>query len=543
MSALERGRAAHEQRAWRQAVEQLAAADVEDPLEPDDLELLATAAQLSGDDETSDATRQRLYHLCLEEGDTARATRSAFMLGMALMNRGEPAQGGAWLGRAGELAATLDPGCAERGYVLVPRGLQALGGGNPQEALELFDRVRQIGAGCGETDLVAVGRLGTGQSLLALGRLDDGLASLDAAMVAVVADELTPWISGVVYCGVVEACHTIGDLARSREWTRALSAWCDSQPDLVPFRGRCLVHRSEILQLDGSWDLALDEAQRACALLAEPPGQPPLGAAWYQLGELQRLRGETEAAEDSYRRASDHGHEPQPGLAVLRAATGNADAAETSLARLLSEGRLRDRLPRLLSSHVEVALAARRPEAAKRSFDELTELASGSSAGPIAALAAVAGAQLAIERSDAQAALVRLRGAVELWTDLGGVYEVARARELIARACALLGDLDTADLELAAARSTYERLGAAGDVKRVDADAPDVPDPASGSGLTGRELEVLRHVANGETNREIAEQLYISDKTVARHVANIFIKLEVSSRTAATAYAYEHDLV
>ena len=543
MSMIERGRAAFDGRAWGRARELLAAADVESPLSADDLALLAMAAHLSGDDDFSDEVRHRLFHQCVEDSDAPGASRAAFFLGMSLMFRGEPAQGGAWIGRATDLAAALDDDCAERGYVLVPQGLGALGSGDAATALDHFDRALSIGTACGDTDLCSLGRLGRGQSQINLGRISEGLDTLDRAMVAVIAEEVSPLIAGIVYCGVVEACHEVGDLARSREWTRALSAWCNAQPDLVPFRGRCLVHRSEVLQLDGSWDESTVEAHRACAVLSDPPGQPPLGAALYQLAELQRLRGEVDEATRSYRRASELGHDPQPGLALLRLATGDPSAAAGTLARVLEEALLAERRPKVLAAHVEAALAAGQHDAAQRSVDELGELAAESPDLFITALAAMARGQNALGAKKAGLALAGLREAAQVWGELGAVYQVARARELIGRACALLGDLDTADLETSVAMTSFERLGAVLDVERITAEAPEQMDAGPGAGLTGRELEVLRHVATGKTNRKIAQQLFISEKTVARHVSNIFVKVGVSSRAAATAYAYEHDLL
>ena len=541
MSALERGREAFLDQAWRHAREMLEAADSESPLRSTDLALLAVAAQLSGDDVFSDEIRQRNFHRCIEDNDVSGAFRAAFFLGISLMNRGQSAPGGAWIGRATELAKILDPTCAERGYVMVPQGLMALGSGDAQTALDDFEQALSIGTVCGDVDLSTLGHLGRGQSLINLGQLSEGLDSLDRAMVAVVADEVSPLIAGIVYCAVVEACHDIGDLRRSREWTRALSSWCDRQPDLVPFRGRCLVHRSEVLQLDGNWDRSTDEARRACDLLSEPSGQPPLGAALYQLAELQRLRGEVEEAAKTYRRASECGHDPQPGLALLRFATGDPDAALGTLSRVLTEGLLAERRSRVLAAHVEVALAAGRHDAAQRSADELADLATESS-DFIVALARMARGQVALGANDAGLALTDLREAARVWGELGAVYEVARTRELIGRACALLGDVDTADLEASAAMATFERLGALLDVERIAARSEREND-GRGTGLTGRELEVLRHVATGETNRKIAQELFISEKTVARHVSNIFAKVGVSSRAAATAYAYEHDLM
>jgi ATP/maltotriose-dependent transcriptional regulator MalT len=537
---LERGRVAFEARSWEQARELLAAADADVPLAADDLALLSTAAHLSGDDALSDKSRQRLFHRCMDDDDTASASRAAFFLGMGLMTRGETAQGGAWIGRAVELAGTLEPMCVEQGYVLVPQGLGALESGDAEAALDHFSTALSIGTTCGDIDLCALGRLGSGQSLINLGRITEGLDTLDRAMVAVVAEEVSPIIAGIVYCGVVETCQQIGDLRRSREWTRALSTWCDRQPELVPFRGRCLVHRSEVLQLDGSWDQSTAEARRACALLSDPPGQPPMGAALYQLAELQRLRGDVDGATETYRRASEYGRDPQPGLALLRLATGRPDAAAGTLARVLAEGLLTEQRPRVLAAHVEAALAAGQRDAAQRSADQLAELASAGDSF-IVARARTARSRIALADHDAETALVGLREAARVWAELGAVYELARTRELIGRACALHGDRDTADLETSAAMATFERLGAVLDVARIEAASE--PDHVSrGTGLTGRELEVLRHVATGDTNRKIAEELFISEKTVARHVANIFTKLGVSSRAAATAYAYEHDL-
>ncbi len=543
MSTLDSARVAFEDRVWTRARDLLTAADTETELAPDDLLMLGTAAQLCGDDKTSDAARQRVFHRCRDRGDTEVAARAAFFLGLNMMNRGDPAQGGAWIGRAVELMENVDHECPEQGYVMVPMALRALGSGNEAEALKIFTHVLETGDRFGDEDLRTLGQLGVGQSLLQLGQISEGLAGFDRAMVSVVTGEVSALIAGIVYCAVVEGCHDIGDLARSREWTRALSAWCDSQPDLVPFRGRCLVHRSEIMQLDGDWVGAREEATRACARLADPPGQPPLGAALYQLAELQRLGGDLDAATDTYRRASEYGRDPQPGLALLRMTRGDPEAADATLARVLDEGGLSAQRPGLLAARVEVAIAAGHLEAARATADELTATTADAAALSLIALAATARGRLALEEGEPRGALGELRHAAHAWGELGAVYETARVRELIAEACRRVGDLDTADLELGTARATYERLGAKLDLARVDASDPAGPEPDHGAGLTGREVEVLKHVATGQTNRQIADALIISEKTVARHVSNIFTKLDVGSRTAAAAYAHEHDLV
>jgi tetratricopeptide (TPR) repeat protein len=144
------------------------------------------------------------------------------------------------------------------------------------------------------------------------------MALLDEAMVSVTADEVAPMLAGIAYCQVIDLCQAGFDLRRAREWTEALTRWCDSQPDMVPFRGNCHVHRCEIFQLHGAWTDALESARRACEWLAGPPTWDALGSAYYQLAEIQRLRGELEAAEASYRRASLAGRDPEPGMSLLR---------------------------------------------------------------------------------------------------------------------------------------------------------------------------------------------------------------------------------
>ena len=543
MSALDLGRAAFDARAWAEARDLLSTADVEAPLAPEDGLRLGEAAQLCGDEETADAARQRVYRECCDRGEIELAARAALMLGMHMMTRGDPAQGGAWIGRAVELVEGLDEESSERGWVMVPMALRALGSGNETEALEIFTHAAKIGDRFADDDLRALGQLGVGQSLLHLGRIPEGLQQFDQVMVSIVGGETSSLIAGIVYCAVIEGCHDIGDLARSREWTRALARWCDDQPDLVAFRGRCLVHRSEILQLDGEWEAAREEAVRACAVLGDPPGQPPLGAAFYQLAELQRLGGDLDAAADTYRQASEHGRDPQPGLAFVRLWTGEAAAADATLARVLEEGHLPGQRPVILAARVETAVATANLDAARAAVEELSATTKTDAAQSLRALTAVARGRLALAENDPRVALHELRLAAKEWGELGAVYEIARVRELIAEGCRTMGDLDGADLELSAARSAYERLGAALDLARVDASSPEPPAADHGSGLTGREVEVLKHVATGQTNRQIAEALTISEKTVARHVSNIFTKLAVGSRSAATAYAYEHDLV
>lgn len=538
------GRDAFARRAWRDAVTHLRAADEQHDLGVGDVERLAIAAHLTGHVELAVATLERLHHALLDDGDLDGAARWAVWLAIILLQRGRHAQGGGWLARAARLLDEADLDCAARGYLLVPTALQALNtDGEQRRALELFGQVGEIAARFDDPDLAVIGLLGRGQSLVAMAEVERGLPVLDEVMVAVTTGDVSPIMAGMAYCAVILACREVFDLRRAQEWTGVLSRWCADQQDLQPYQGQCLVHRSEIMQLHGDWTAAMIEVEHACDHLAARPGDPVMGMARYQQAELLRLRGDLDRAEDCYRQVTAWGHADQPGLALLRLAQGRIDEAASAVRRAVEQAETdRVRRAQVLAAFVEVTLAAGDVDAATSGADELREIAADFDSVYLRAVAAEQQGAALLASGDAERALEALRPAWQGWTALDAPYQAARVRVGIARACSALGDRDTAELELAAARQVFQRLRAAPALREVDA-VSGSSDSTPPGGLTPREVEVLALVATGATNREVAEALVISEKTVARHLSNMFTKLGIGSRTAATAWAYEHGLV
>jgi DNA-binding CsgD family transcriptional regulator len=533
---LDAGRQAFHRRAWREAYAHLSAADEIGQLDREDLERLAVAAHLLGSPDSADLWT-RAHRECLAAGAARRAVWCAFWLAYWLLDHGELARGEGWLIRARKLVADGALDGPEPGYLLILQAI-ALASEDPNRALEVFTAAVETGERLADSGLAALGRMGQGQVLIALERWAEAVRALDEAMVATTSEELPPLVAGNVYCGAIDACRTIFDIGRTREWTVALSRWCDSQPDLVPFRGECLVHRVEIMQLHGDWADAIAEADRACQLLS---GRAACGEALYRAAELYRLRGDVTAAETAYRKASRAGRDPQPGLALLRLAQGRLDVAAAAIRRVLAETAHPARRAGLLGAYVEVLLATGDIDAAGAGADELHALAGALGSTQLHALAAGARGAVLLAKDEPGAGLPHLRRAWSAWRAMDAPYEAARIRVLIGAACRAMGDSDGANLDLDAARLAFEALGATLDAGRVDRLLAERAELAHC--LTGRELEVLALVAKGQTNREIATALVLSEHTVARHVQNIFAKLGVRSRTEVSSYAYQHGLV
>jgi ATP/maltotriose-dependent transcriptional regulator MalT len=539
---LARARSAADQGAWTDALACYSKADEFAALGTSDLEQLATAAFLLGRMDQCLDVLQRAFHLHLAAGETREAVRCAFWLGFHLSNRNDFAQAGGWLARGSRLLDDEPAECAERAYILLPMAFKEIVSGEFAGCRAIATRVIDIARKFDEPDALALALLIQGRALIYEGDVGSGMALLDEAMLSVVGGELSPAVTGTVYCGVIEACQEISELRGAQEWTNALTDWCDRQRGMVTFTGRCLLHRAELMCLRGAWPAAIQEAQRARERYVEAAEERLAGGAIYQLGEVYRLSGNFTAAEQAYRQAGRTGHQPQPGLALLRLAQGKSDAAHTAITRVLAETPDRTARARLLPAAVEILLAVRDVGGARSAADELVQLADTFQTLGMRARAGQALGAVLLAQGDARGAVIALLAAWQAWRDIDVPYEAARVRVHMGLGRRASGDEEAASMDLDAARAIFEQLGARPDLERLDALAEARADSVA-HGLSARERQVLHLVALGKTNVAIAGDLVLSTKTVDRHVSNIFSKLGVSSRAAATAYAYRHHLV
>ncbi|WP_459384056.1 LuxR C-terminal-related transcriptional regulator [Arthrobacter humicola] len=555
MSTLAHSREAYAERRWTDAVGQYTAANHDAELPASDLEQLATSVILTGRGSDGVDILARAHLKYLADGDYSAAARCAVWTGMNLILLGEPARSAGWLARAHRIVDDLPEPCPFEGLLSIPAGLGALYQGDGATAAEAFTRAAELGRARGDADSAALGTLGLGQAKIMLGEFDGGLALLDEAMVAVTVGEISPIPAGIIYCAMIETCHLAFDLRRAHEWTRALDRWCDAQQNVVAFSGQCQMHRAELYRLHGAWTEAIDAAKTAQDLAFHGDHMATYGG-FYEQGEIHRLRGDFDAAEASYLHAQETGFPPQPGLALLRLAQGRPDQAQ-SLLRQAMDGAAPDYRRGMLAARVEIEVAAGDALTARTAAEELASLCASIDRPMLHALAEQSEASVLFHEGDPAAALILVRRAWSRWLSLDAPFEAARCRALMARLYTALGDEESAQLEREAARAVFSELGAAPALSELEKSAPLAPDVwttpvsasendvghAAGAGpLTARETEVVRLVSAGLSNRNIAGELFISEKTVARHLSNIFTKLGLTSRAAVTAYAYQHGL-
>ena len=503
-----------------------------------DLVAAADAAWWLGQTDDALADYEAAYRLHVDEEQSAPAARVAMEIGFLCFLRGDAVGGSGWIARSGRLLSGL-PECVEHGYLLSLEIENAIATTDWERAIAAARRVQDMANQYDDRTLHSAGLVGEGVALVKRGSVTDGLTVIDEAMIAVRAGEVSPDWAGNFYCQVMALCHELADPRRAREWTEATERWCGQFTSAAMFAGICRVHRAQLRQFGGEWSQAEAEARRVCHELADM-NVSVVAEGYYQVGEIRRGRGDLAGAEDSYRRSHELGRDPQPGLAMLRLAQGRIAAASASIRAALAT-QPDDRLARarLRAAQAEIALAAGELDLAWEASTEVGQIAAAyASPGHAATARHLIGATLLAHGQPAEA-LVELGAAGQAWHDLDAPCHAARVRLLSAEAYRALGDEDRAGLELDAAAAVFDRLGAVADAKRVAelrgrAVLPD--------GLTPREAEVLALIAAGLTNREVAAELVVNEKTVARHLANVFTKLDLSTRTAAAAYAFEHGL-
>ncbi|HET6362486.1 MAG TPA: LuxR C-terminal-related transcriptional regulator [Gemmatimonadota bacterium] len=532
-------RVAARQTSWAEIYDTLRVRDPSD-MTPREHEQLADAAWWLSKPSESIAARQRAYSGSVESGDAEHAATMAARLSIEHFGRGDPAVGAGWLMKARRHADDIPEG-AGHGFLLVVEATIARYSGDLPRAQELVERATGIARRFPDPDLTAMAIHTQGIVLILLGEIDRGVALLDEAMASVVSGQLTPFFTGIVYCNVIGTCLEIADVRRADQWSEAARVWCESLPPESPFPGMCRINRAEVARLRGAWSEAEAEATRASVELM---GFDPMGAAqaFYETGEIRRRIGNLAGAEECFARAREIGFDPQPGLALLRFSQGKTDAALSALTLAVGTSPRESRLQqaRLLAALVDVALAVQDLDAATGAADRLAELAEGSGQSILQATAETAAGAVQTARGDGRAAVDSLRRAGGMWRDLRLPYEAARARVLLGQALRAAGDEDDAVFELRSAIAAFDRLGAVPDLDAASALLPGTD--ALPGGLSPREVQVLRLVAAGKSNREIAAELVISEHTVARHLQNMFVKMGVSSRSAATAFAFEHDI-
>jgi class 3 adenylate cyclase len=450
---LQRGREAFLRSAWSEAYDALALADAEGALGPDDLDALGQAAHATGRLDEAIRAHEAAFAGYVEAGDRPRAAMVAmWQLSVEYWDKGIESVSEGWDRRAARLLED-QPECIEQGWI-------AFGLGDMDRALELARRF-------GDRTLEARCLHRRGSRLVDQGRVAEGMAMIDEVCAGIAAGEIRPYWASILYCLTTGLCVGVADYRRAREWSEISYRYVLGFGPSV-FSTICRVNRAEIMNVRGSWD----EAEReALAAIEELHGLDPemRGLALRELGEVRMKRGDLAGAEEAFHQAHEAGVLPQPGLAFLRLAQGKPEAALSLITRTLEEepgGRPR-RIRALLPALVTIALEAGDRESARTAADELG--AACEEYGTPALRAGAAGARGAVQLADGQMgeAAKSLRSALDLWRDVDAPYEAARTRLLLGQTYLMQGDTESAALELNAARSTFERLGALPDAKRA----------------------------------------------------------------------------
>lgn len=522
-------RTAHQRRDWAASYQAFDLAGRHTSLHTDDLDAFAFAAWRLGHIKESSRAAERVFAE-LTRTDPAAAAMKANELALAWLVRGDVNIGQGWMNRARRLLANEDESAAH-GYLTY---LDAAVAAISQDLDTLAVHVRALREMGGRLDAPAIGALGliaAGIEAILNARTADGWALIDEAMLPLLADQVPIEWAGDLYCMVLHHCHKLADLPRMRAWTQSMEQWCGVSGS-VPYGGVCDVHRLQVQVATDDYrslEGRLGPASRAL----EEVNAWAAAEGYYQLGEVRRLLGDFAGAASAFGRARQLGMDPQPGDALLACRRGDASGAWTAIRLALNGG---DRLARarLLRAAVEIALGREALDEAETYCRELEADATAFATPGFRAWAAHARGAVAVRRGQYEAALESLEAALREYRVQQSRYETAEVYEWMALARRGLGAHAPAAADAATADAIYAQLGAE--------PAGICGSPAPG-GLTRRELEVLSRIARGDTNRQVAQQLSLSDKTVGRHLANIYAKLGVSSRTAAANWARDNNVL
>jgi DNA-binding CsgD family transcriptional regulator len=508
----------------------------------DGLDELGTAAWFLGRMAECERAWTAAYDAYATAGETDAAIRCAFWVGYMLGEGGAAVKAHAWMSRVMELCRRRsEEGATEAAATAaLCQAQEAWGAGRVADAVEIGERARTLAHEAGAADIEVFATMGLARALVRAGSFERGFALMDELMLSIADGGVGERVAGPAYCAVIASCLDRWDIGRASAWTHDLNEWCDAQHGLQIFRGECSIHRATVLGIAGEWT----EAARVLADVTTRERRPAtLDNALYDLSELNRRAGRTQAADEGFRQAASLGREVQPGLGRLRRDTGRLASARAGIARALSAAPTPGRRADLLAAQVEVEADGGDLEVAADADRELRDLAEAIGTTYLTALADRTSGTVLLAQRRPELAQPVLRRAWSGWRDLEDPYDGALTRVLLARTARALGDEEAAQLEFDAARTTLAGLGALADLARLERLAASVPAAAAAAGLSRRELEVLRLIATGSSNRDIAARLFLSERTVARHVSNILAKLRLSSRSAATAYAFEHGLL
>ncbi|AKK26107.1 helix-turn-helix transcriptional regulator [Mycobacterium sp. EPa45] len=526
---LQAARSAYAHGDWRTAYDQFTAAQETQELSTDDLSSYGMAAWRLGYGRQSMQLSEQAFNRLNAANDVQGAAMKAVEVALQWLNGGNWAITRVWLNRARRLNEK-HPDDQVLAYVLYLESALAGEEGHRDLAAELVEQLGEVTTRLNSPGFNALLSTATGVTMLPFARTTEAFAQLDEAMMPVLADQVPVDWAGDIYCAVIHECHRMADLSRMRSWFEAMEVWRQGPKVSSSWYGTtCEVHKMDLHSATKDYAHVEQRLLDALAKLGDFPSTA--GQGYYELGEVRRRRGDIAGAREAFDKARDLDHDPQPGEALLRCQLGEDTAAATDLRMRIDAEHDSINRVRLLPAAVDIALARNKIDEADQCCTELEADAEKFDSPGFRAWALQARGAVLVKQSREAEALPILQDALRRYRSTQCRYDMAQVYEWMSLARRGTGDIAGAEADAANAAAIYQQLGAVS-TRAVPAAAP--------GGLTKRELEVLAGVAAGLSNRDVAKKLFISEKTTARHLANIYVKIGVSSRTAAAAWAHEN---